>query len=307
MSISHRSADTLLGLLIVTVAGALVVALIFTQGWTERRFNVLMVTESAEELNPGTVVLFEGLEIGRITRIVPRPDTIHQTMQFVATLRLRSRFPDGSALKLPIGTRAEIDVYALKAADVMLRLPAHWAGTLKEGDTLRASRKVPALDVIAGVADTLAVQMRLVMADARTLMASLNTTAGRADRELAATGPGLRKSLSSLDSVLRQTQASIASMAKIVDLEGTRLGPMHDSLTMALGQAHNTMASLDTLAVMGTAVAGENRADVHTMLVQMRRISVKMEYYLDQLGRKPIRMFTGIKPFPDDSTGGTAH
>ena len=307
MSISHRSADTLLGLLIVTVLGLLLVALIFTQGWTERRINVLLLTESAEGLEPGTKVLVEGLEIGLITRIVPRPDTAHQTMNFVATLRLRSRFPDGSALRLPLGTLAEIAVPTLGNPEVTLRLPSHWAGVVKEGDTLRATRKQNPLDAIASVADTLAVQLRLVMSDARTLMAGLTRTVGHADRELAATGPGLRSSLTSLDSVLRQTQVSIAATAKIVDQEGTRLGPMHDSLSMALGQAHSTMASLDTLAAMGTTVAGENRADVHTMLVQMRRISLKMEYYLDQLGRKPIRMFTGIRPYPDDSTGGTVH
>jgi hypothetical protein len=61
------------------------------------------------------------------------------------------------------------------------------------------------------------------------------------------------------------------------------------------------MIRLDTLAAIGTAVASENRADVHSTLIQLRQISVKMDYYLDQLGQKPMRMFTGIHPYPVDS------
>lgn len=306
MNLSHRQADALLGLLIMAVVGLLLVALIFTQGWNERRIDVLVRTESAEELEPGTRVLLEGLEIGRVTRVIPLADTAMQSMQFVATLRIRSRFPDGSELHLPLGTRAEISTRAFGGGDVTLRLPGHWAGMVRPGDTLRAVRKEPPLDVLASVVDTLSTQIRGVMADARVLMAGLNRTVDHADRELTATGPGLRSSLTTLDSVLRQTQASMTAMARVVDQEGTRLGPMHDSLSAVMGQAHATMASLDTLASLGSSVAGENRADIHTMLVQMRRISLKMEYYLDQLGRKPIRMFTGIKPYPSDS-GGTSH
>jgi hypothetical protein len=31
------------------------------------------------------------------------------------------------------------------------------------------------------------------------------------------------------------------------------------------------------------------------------KIGRMMDYCLDQLGRKPARMFTSVKPFPDDS------
>lgn len=301
MNLGHRSADVLLGLLVVGVATLLLVALVFTQGWNERRFDVVMLTESAEELDPGTKVLLEGLEIGRVTRVIPRPDPTTQTMQFVATLRLRSRFPDGSALKLPLGTRAEITVYALKAADVTLRLPAHWAGTVHEGDTLRSTRKQPALDVMAGVADTLAAQMRLVLADARVLMGQLSRSVGHADRELATTGPAVRTSLANLDTLLQQTNRSLATAGRILAQEGDRLGPLHDSLSVTLSQAHATMISLDTLAAVGTSVAKESRANVYATLAQIRQISVKLDYYLDQLGPKPMRMFTGIRPYSADS------
>jgi ABC-type transporter Mla subunit MlaD len=301
MNLGHRSADTLLGLLVVGVATLLLVALVFTQGWNERRFDVLLLTESAEELDPGTKVLLEGLEIGRVTRVIPRPNPGAQTMEFVATLQLRSRFPDGSELWLPLGTRAEITVYALKATDVTLRLPVHWAGRVREGDTLRATRKQPPLDVMAGVADTLAAQLRLVLADSRQLMDHLTRTIDHADRELASTGPAVRTSLATFDTLLLQANHSLATAGRILEQEGSRLGPMHDSLSAALSQARITMIRLDTLAAIGTAVASENRADVHSTLIQLRQISVKMDYYLDQLGQKPMRMFTGIHPYPVDS------
>jgi ABC-type transporter Mla subunit MlaD len=303
MNLGNRSADLLLGLFVVGVAALLLVALVFTQGWNERRFDVLLLTESAEELDPGTKVLLEGLEIGRVTRVIPRPDAATQTMEFVATLRLRSRFPDGSELQLPLGTRAEITVYNLKATDITLRLPAHWAGKVHEGDTLRATRKQPPLDAMAGVADTLAAQMRLVLADSRVLMERLTRTIDHADRELASTGPAVRTSLATFDTLLQQTNHSLAAAGRILEQEGNRLGPMHDSLSAALSQARVTMIRLDTLAALGTAVASENRADVHSTLIQLRQISVKMDYYLDQLGQKPMRMFTGIRPYPVDTGG----
>ncbi|MEO8031181.1 MAG: hypothetical protein ABJC74_15695 [Gemmatimonadota bacterium] len=301
MNISNRSADLLLGLLTVVVVGVLLTALIFTEGWNERRFNVLLVASSAEVLEPGAKVLLEGLEIGRITRVIPRADSAHQTMEFIATLRLRSRFPDGTELRLPLGTRAEITEHTIGAGDVTLRLPAQWAGTVHEGDTLRAVHKQPAMDAMAATADTLAAQLRMVLGDSRVLMAKLNQTVDHADRLLVTTGPVIGSSLAALDTVLKQTNRSLAAAAQILTDEGARLGPMHDSLAMALSQAHATMVSLEHLSSLGTTVANENRVDVHTTLVQIRQISVKLEYYLDQMGRKPMRFFTGIRPYPADT------
>jgi ABC-type transporter Mla subunit MlaD len=305
MNLGHRPSDTLLGLLVVGIALALLVALVFTQGWNERRFDVFLVTESADELDPGTKVLLEGLEVGRITRVVPRADEQAQTMLFVATLRIRSRFPDGTALELPLGTRAEITSKALGGAEVTLRLPAHWAGNVEEGDTLRATRRPPPLDVMAAVADTLAAQMRLVLGDSRLLLGRLNTTVDHADHELVTTGPAVRATLADLHSALDQTNRTLASMSDVLAREGERLGPLHDSMAVTLGQARATMVRLDTLAAVGTDIANENRADVHTALIEIRHISLMMDYYLDQLGRKPVRMFTGIKPYPGDSGAGT--
>jgi ABC-type transporter Mla subunit MlaD len=301
MNLGHRSSDTLLGLLVVGTALALLVALVFTQGWNERPFNVVLITESAQELDPGTKVLLEGLEVGRVSRVVPRPDERDQTMRFIATLRLRSRFPDGTALELPLGTRAEIASKPLGGAVVTLRLPAHWAGNVQEGDTLRATRRPPALDVMAGVADTLAAQMRLVLGDTRVLLGRLNTTVDHADHELVTTGPAVRATLADLHSALDETNRALASVSEVLAREGDRMGPLHDSLAVTLGQARATMVRLDTLAAVGSAIATENRADVHTSLMEIRHISLMMDYYLDQLGRKPVRMFTGIKPYPGDS------
>ncbi|MFI5209771.1 MAG: MlaD family protein [Gemmatimonadales bacterium] len=301
MNLGHRSSDILLGMLVVGTALALVIGLVFTQGWNERRFDVILVTESAQELAPGTKVLLEGLEIGRVSRVVPQADTQEQTMRFIATLRLRSRFPDGTALELPLGTRAEITSKPLGGAEVTLRLPTHWVGTVQEGDTLRATRRPPPLDVMAAVADSLAGQMRLVLGDSRLLLGRLNTTVDHADHELVTTGPAVRSTLTDLHTALDQTNRTLASMSEVLAREGDRLGPLHDSMAVALGQARATMVRLDTLAAVGTAMARENSADVHTSLMEIRHISLMMDYYLDQLGRKPVRMFTGIKPFPGDS------
>ena len=108
MSLSRRTTDALLGLFLVSTVAVIVVALIFTQGWNERRIVLHMLTNSAQDLNVDTKVLMQGLEVGRVARIVPRVDPGMGPLSFVATLRIRERYRDGAELRLPVGTAGEI-------------------------------------------------------------------------------------------------------------------------------------------------------------------------------------------------------
>jgi hypothetical protein len=48
-------------------------------------------------------------------------------------------------------------------------------------------------------------------------------------------------------------------------------------------------------------MAGENRADIRATVAQMKLVGLQLEYFLDQVSRRPLRMITGVRPLPTDS------
>ena len=116
--------DFYVGLLIVVAIALVVGALIATSGWGERRYDVYLRVANAEGISPDTKALVQGLEVGRVRSISPRVDSVSGTISFVARLSVAEKFADGSSLRLPRGTRAEVDASTpLAPAHINLLLP----------------------------------------------------------------------------------------------------------------------------------------------------------------------------------------
>ena len=78
-----------------------------------------------------------------------------------------------------------------------------------------------------------------------------------------------------------------------------------EEIAVAAGQQLRLEASqslrLDTLTSTTSQMATENRADIRATVAQMKMVGFQLEYFMDQMSRRPMRMLTGMKPMDADS------
>ena len=107
MSVNVQRTDLYVGLFLVTMVVLVLAALVATSGWGTDRYDIFVRTGSAQDLTVDTKIFLQGLEVGRITAINPRPTGRAGQLEFILRLSLLDRFPDGTPLRLPRGTSSE--------------------------------------------------------------------------------------------------------------------------------------------------------------------------------------------------------
>jgi ABC-type transporter Mla subunit MlaD len=302
VNLSERTSDALIG---VFVAGALVVlltAIYFTQGWNRRSWQVYITAASAEGLNSDTKVYLQGLEIGRVHSVSPRIGGTGP-LTFLVLLDLDLRFANDSLVQIPRGTRALIaEASFVGGASISLETPRIGAGVLVQpGDTLDGIPRPSPLGQIAQVADSLARQVSLVLADTRRLLADVDGTVRDVRGQVGAAAPRVQSSLAAVDAGLKHLEPTLRHAASLAASADSSFGGLQDSLTRTLAAARQLLLRLDTLTSTTQQVATENRADIRTTVAQMKVVGLQLEYFLDQVSRRPLRMITGIKPANTDS------
>ena len=290
--------DFLVGLLIVAAIGVVVGALIATSGWLERRYDIYMRVASAEGLTVDTKVFVQGLEIGRVTRIVPKVDTSTRTISFVARLSLAERFADGSRLQLPVGTRAEVTPQTTISMALAVRLLLPEAKTarrtmLAAGDTIDAERRGMALDEVTEVASQLSKEVTRVLEQARRTLTQVEGTVARADRTLEDVTPDVKRTLGEMARTMGRTDSLLAR------LQGTGFA---DSLSTVLARSNRLMLRLDSLAGRAQSLTAENQSDLRESVANLAQASRQLNNFVEQMSRRPYRMLTGVKPLPPRDT-----
>jgi len=302
MNLSERTSDALIG---VFVAGALVVLLVaiyFTQGWNRRTWTLYATSTSAEGLSRDTKVFLQGLEIGRVASISPQVGG-RGPVTFLVQLELDQRFANDSLVRIPRGTIARIaDLNIVGGKAISLETPTSGSGdNLEEGDTLTGAPRPSPLGQIAEVADSLARQVSLVLADTRRLLANVDGTVRSVRGQVDRAGPGIQSSIAAVDAGLRHLEPTMRHAAAIAATADSGFGPLQDSLTRTLGAARQLLLRLDTLTNTTQQMASENRADIRATVAQMKIVGFQLEYFMDQMSRRPMRMLTGMKPMDADS------
>lgn len=300
---SQRFSDFLVGLLVIATILVIMLAFFFTQGWSKHQFDVFMRAESAQDLNVDTKVYFQGLAIGEVQAVAPQVDSATGHLQFVVQLRIAEKYQDGTPLHLPLGTTADILPGSLVGGgtSISLRLPARSVGWMTPGDTINSSRKTSGLDAIAETADSLQRQVALVLTDTRTLINHLSSTVVMAQRELERTAPEVRSTMTQMSGVLAQLGPTLTRADSLMGSVNGAVGGLQDSISMTLSQTHSLLRHLDSLAMTASAMAGENREVVRTTAENLYVISAKLESFLDQVSRRPLRMITGVTVLSTDS------
>jgi len=294
--------DLMVGTLVVGVAVVVVIAFVLTKGWNKRQFDLFMRSETAQDLNVDTKVYLQYLPVGEVKAVAPKVDSTTGRLTFVVHLRIDEEYQDGTRLRLPLGTEADIvPVNALGGAAIAMRLPERGVGRLAPGDTINSVRRASGIEAIAQTADSLRRQLELVLVDTRTLVKNLNATVQVAQGELKRTAPAVRSTLTELQAALVQLRPTLARADTLMATATGHMGSLHDSISVTLSQTRRMVAHLDSLAATASTIAGENREVVRTTAQNLYVISAKLENFLDQVSRRPLRMITGVRPLNVDS------
>jgi ABC-type transporter Mla subunit MlaD len=283
--------DFYVGLLIVVAIALVVGALIATSGWGERRYDVYLRVANAEGISPDTKALVQGLEVGRVRSISPTVDSVSGTISFVARLSVAEKFADGSSLRLPRGTRAEVDASTpLAPAHINLLLPDTVGARrlfVEAGDTIRMSRRGSAMEKMAEVADELSQRVQEMVRQATQTLARVQSTI----RDVA---PNIESTLASVATAMGRVDSLVERMHR---------AGLSDSIAAVVAGTNRLLVRLDSLAGEARALTTENRADLRATVVNLTEASRQLNHFVDQMSRRPYRALTGIKPLPRDSTG----
>lgn len=302
MSLSERQADTLIGALVVGAVLVLATAIYFTLGWNQRRWDLYLKAASAQDVSTDTKVFLQGLEIGRVDAVNPRIDPHHGPLSFLVRLRINLRFEDGSLVHLPKGTQGEIAAASALGGGVVILLstPPDSGRHLQPGDTIESVRRSTPLDQMAQVADSLARQVSLVLADTRRLLGDVDATVRQVHQTVANVSPALQHSFTEVDASLTDLRPLLRHADSLVSHADAGFGTVQDSLARTLGTAHQLTQHLDSLVELARTMGGENRADIRSTVEHLQATSAKLEYFVDQVSRRPLRMISGVHPM--DST-----
>jgi ABC-type transporter Mla subunit MlaD len=295
--------DFTVGLFMLAIIGIVLGLLVVTSNALDVRQEFYMRATTADGLNEDTRVFLQGLQVGTVTEVNPRVEV--QGVSFVAQLSLQRTYPDGTPLQLPVGTQAVIAApLPISAAEVDLEIPRQTGGTvfLEPGDTIDAHRIPSAMDLLGEVATELKAEVVQTLALSRALIEQSTARIAEADAviELAegvfeATTPKIEDALSLLATSLERTDQILAEISPSV-------GPMQDSLMATLSHARLILSSFDTLAMTAHGLLNENRSVVLEALERLNHTTLLLDYFAEQITRRPTRLLTGVTLPPLDTT-----
>lgn len=292
--------DFIVGLVIVGAIAVVVGALLATSGWGERRYDLYLRAASADGLTADSKVLLQGLEVGRVNRVVPRVDSATRTVSFIARLSMIERFSGGVDLRLPAGTRGELEPANQFSPAVLIRLvlpdsSRRTGRLLTEGDTIETTRKVPVLDQVAEVAQHLSTEVEEVLHRTHQTMEHVDGILAQANGVLKDIRPSIETTLADLSTTMGRVN-------KLVQ----RLDPgLADSVSSALAVSNRVLLRVDSLAAQASQMTSENREDVRTAVANLTQLTRQLNHLAEEVSRRPYRLLTGVKPLAADSLHGT--
>ncbi|MEB3323626.1 MAG: hypothetical protein VKI81_12455 [Synechococcaceae cyanobacterium] len=285
--------------------GVVVGMAVVTSGLGQRGTTFYMRIGSAEALSQDTKVLLRGLDVGRLREISPILDSATGTLLFVGRLSISERFANGTPLRLPRGTRAEIvQPTPIAPAQVELVFPDAFGELtyLEANDTIDAIRPEGVLDALSTMAGDLRGEIEATLRDTRALMARTAVAIEDTRTLMAQNSPLLQDVLARLAENLERSDQVLADVQP-------RIGPMNDSVLATLSDTRRTLRRADSVLQVAGEIAIENRAYAKEIAERLLRTAMVLEHFSDQISRRPARLLTGVTPPPDsllrppDTTG----
>ena len=288
--------DLIVGAFVILVIAAVVTALVATSGWGIKHYTLFIHTDDARDLRVDTKIYMQGLEVGRIAAINPRPAPRQRdSLEFVIRAQMLAEFPDGTPLRLRKGTDAELEQGLFGGSTLLLDVHGNSHVMLRlTGDTIEMHRRTPAMQQIAGLAGDLRERIGAALVattqtlnSVRHLADSLRLAAGTARRFVAGIQPGTERTLN-------EAAASMARMRDLLDTTDVRSGITLRQLNATFEQSRRLMSSTDSLTRLLTAMGGENRPAIREVLENSRLLSQQTTFLMEALSRRPMRVMSGV-------------
>jgi ABC-type transporter Mla subunit MlaD len=286
--------DLFVGLFILVSIGIALGVLIVTSNLLEARTDLYMRAATAEGLTEDTRVALQGLQIGRVVEVNPKVDSTG--LVFIARLAIRDAYPDGTQLSLAVGTRAVIEqLTPITAPVIRLESPSTAEGFLAPGDTIESERRRSAIDVLGEVATGLRDELLETLQESRRFM-------NRSGRAVTTTQEMIETTTPLIQHALEQLNTGLEHADQLMGEITPRIGPLHDSLTATLAMSRSILNRIDTLAISTGDLLDENQDVIRDAVEHLRRSSLILEHFADQVSRRPTRLLTGVQPLVPDTS-----
>jgi ABC-type transporter Mla subunit MlaD len=288
--------DFTVGLVIVGAIAVVVGALVATSGWGERRYALYLRAASADGLTTDSHVFLQGLEVGRVMRVSPRVDSTTRTISFIAKLSIIEHFTGGADLRLPVGTRGQLEPASQISPSVLIRLVLPDTGTnsarlLGEGDTITSTRKVPVLEQVAEVAQNLSKEVAEVLHRTHQTLEHVDVILTQANGLIKDVKPSIQSTLADVSTTMGRVNALVQ-----------RLDPgLADSVAGALALSNRVLLRVDSLAAQASQMTTENRQDIRTAVGNLTQLTRQLNHLTEEVSRRPYRLLTGVKPLKGDT------
>jgi len=295
---------------------------VVTSGWGIKHFDLYIQTDDARDIAIDTKIYLQGLEVGRVVAINPRPDTTKPgKLEFTIRAQMLAEFQGGDSLVLTRSMDAEVETGLLGGAT--LTLDVHSAtdpqetgtcnrrvhlGRLIPGDTICMHRRPAAMQAFGALATDLKSTLSNAIVSATN---TLNAYKRLADSLTLATGTargfvqGIRPGT---EQTLNEAALNLARVRRLLDTTDVRSGTAVRELNLTMEQTRATMeqsrrlmTSADSLTRLLTALGAENRPELRAMLLDARFLTQQLMYVMEQLSRRPMRAMTGVE-LPDSLT-----
>ena len=311
--------DLSVGLFVVAVIGVIVAALVATSGWGVRHFDLYIRTDDARDVALDTRIYLQGLEVGRVASISPRPTNKRGVLEFIIRAQMIAEFENGDSLALPGNVEAEVqplllggallvlDIYSSNQASATCSYGINRA-LVQPGDTICMHRRPGvaeafgnlALDLKADIANAIVATTRTVEAYGR-LARNLEGSTGEIRTLVNEIRPGAVQTMAQLSS-------SLERMRRLLDTADVRSATTLAELNQSMQQTRATMeqarlllVSTDSLTRLVTDITHESRPDIRAMLQDARFMTQQLLYVTEQLSRRPMRAMSGVE-LPDTLT-----
>ena len=313
MKVVQRT-DLYVGIFILLTVGAIVAALIATSGWGIRKLDLHIKSSDVTDLPIDTKVYLQGLQIGRVADIDPRPTRVPGELTFVIHAELVAEFPDKTPLRLGCSTDAEAIPGLLGGAIIVLHEDSdavaihhngsrcHPPDSLLDDDTIIMHRRPAAMAAFGNLAVDLKSNLTAAINAAtntlnayRRLADSLSRATGTARGFVEGIRPGTEQTLS-------EAAQSLSRIRRLLDTADVRTGSTFHEVDLTLAQTRATMEqsrvlmrSADSLTKLLTAMGAENRPELRAMLLDARFLTQQLQYVMEQLSRRPMRAMSGVQ------------
>lgn len=287
--------DFYVGIFVLTAAAAVVAALVTTSGWGRRTFDLYILADNTAGISIDTKIFMQGLEVGRVAFIAPRPSSRQGELEFVIHAEMTAQFADGTPLQLVRGVTAEVETSILGASTLQLAVRDTIPGRLEPGDTIPMIRTSPALEAFGALARDLKGSIQGALAattdalrSVQRLSDSLAVTSSTARNFLLGMQPGIEK-------VLVEVAANLERTRRLLDSVDVRSGVTMGQVDSTLMQSRRLMASVDSLTRLVTAMGGENRPEIRAIIVNSRLLSEQLLFVMEEMSKRPTRALSGVE------------